>query len=268
MLTVHAERSRPTDDDVELLIGERPHGTFSRQLFLAETLDTERIAADYTDGVLRLRVPVKEQAKPRRVDIAVGAARPTSIEANCLRQRRRPPSLSGAALLVSRARAGRRRRRRAGCTAPSRVPDDAAPLYTVSQAAAMLDMQPAFIRRLDTEGVVMPGPLAGGQRRYSRAELDHIAALAGLMGEGMTLAGAQRIIELENEIAELRRQLAARDVADRETRVEGHGRAGRGPSAGTQPQGPRRCTRRRRRCRRTRPSPMTSSPHRAVPPSP
>ena len=71
----------------------------------------------------------------------------------------------------------------------------------------MLDMQPAFIRRLDTEGVVIPARSAGGQRRYSRAEIDHIAALAGLMSEGMTLAGAQRIIELENEIADLRRQL-------------------------------------------------------------
>jgi HSP20 family protein len=81
VLTVHAERSRPGEDDVELLIGERPTGTFSRQLFLAETLNSERIAADYTHGVLRLRVPVKEQAKPRRVDIAVGGGQPTSIEA-------------------------------------------------------------------------------------------------------------------------------------------------------------------------------------------
>src|SRR3954447_7351879 len=54
VLTVHAERRRPNDDDVELLIGERPTGTFSRQLFLAEALDSERIAADYNDGVLRL----------------------------------------------------------------------------------------------------------------------------------------------------------------------------------------------------------------------
>jgi HSP20 family protein len=82
LLTVHAERGRANDDGIELLIGERPTGTFSRQLFLAETLDTERIAADYTDGVLRLRVPVKEQAKPRRVDIAVGGGQSTSIEAN------------------------------------------------------------------------------------------------------------------------------------------------------------------------------------------
>src|SRR4051794_29070079 len=74
----------------------------------------------------------------------------------------------------------------------------------------MLDMQPAFIRRLDTEGVVCPARTVGGQRRYSRVELGHIAALAALMSEGMTLVGAQRIIELENEVAELRRRLATR----------------------------------------------------------
>ncbi|HEX6659119.1 MAG TPA: MerR family transcriptional regulator [Ilumatobacter sp.] len=93
------------------------------------------------------------------------------------------------------------------------MPDAAAPLFTVSQAAAMLEMQPAFIRRLDTEGVVCPARSVGGQRRYSRVELGHIAALAALMSEGMTLVGAQRIIELENEVAELRRQLAAESSA-------------------------------------------------------
>ncbi len=82
VLTVHAERHRPGDDDVELLIGERAQGTFSRQLFLAETLDTDKISAEYVDGVLRLRLPVKEQAKPRRVDIAVGRNAPASIETN------------------------------------------------------------------------------------------------------------------------------------------------------------------------------------------
>ena len=89
------------------------------------------------------------------------------------------------------------------------VPDEAAPLYTVSQAAAMLDMPTAFLRRLDSEGVVIPARSPGGQRRYSRAEINHAAALIGLMAEGMTLAGAQRIIELENEVADLCRRLAA-----------------------------------------------------------
>jgi HSP20 family protein len=96
VLTVHAERHRPDSDDVELLIGERPHGTFSRQLFLAETLDTERIAADYTDGVLRLRIPIKEQAKPRRVDIGVQRSGPSSIEANSVDNGNREPVGAGA----------------------------------------------------------------------------------------------------------------------------------------------------------------------------
>jgi DNA-binding transcriptional MerR regulator len=91
-------------------------------------------------------------------------------------------------------------------------PDDAAPLYTVSQAAALLGVQAAFLRRLDSQGVVMPARSTGGQRRYTRVELNHVAALAGLMGEGLTLAGAQRIIELENELAHLREQLAAAEA--------------------------------------------------------
>jgi HSP20 family protein len=71
VLTVHAERKRAVDETVELLVGERPQGTFSRQLFLGETLDTDRIEADYADGVLTIRLPIAEKAKPRRVEINV-----------------------------------------------------------------------------------------------------------------------------------------------------------------------------------------------------
>lgn len=70
VLTVHAERRRSESDDVEMLLAERPQGTFSRQLFLGESLDTDHLAADYVDGVLTLRVPVAESAKPRKVSIA------------------------------------------------------------------------------------------------------------------------------------------------------------------------------------------------------
>jgi HSP20 family protein len=71
VLTVHAQRDRSfRDDGVELLIGERPHGTFSRQLFLGDTLDTDNLKAEYVDGVLVLRIPVREQAKPRKIDVA------------------------------------------------------------------------------------------------------------------------------------------------------------------------------------------------------
>jgi len=82
VLTVHAERNRPADEGVELLVGERPQGTFSRQLFLGETLDTDRIDARYADGVLTLRVPIAEKAKPRRVPINASENGQTSINAS------------------------------------------------------------------------------------------------------------------------------------------------------------------------------------------
>ena len=80
VLTVHAERRGPTDEGVELLANERPQGTFTRQLFLGDTLDTENLQADYDAGVLTLRIPVAEQAKPRKVSISSNDER-TSISA-------------------------------------------------------------------------------------------------------------------------------------------------------------------------------------------
>jgi HSP20 family protein len=72
VLTVKAER-RPvvTGQQVEgLQVAERPLGVFSRQLFLGDTLDTEHIDAGYEAGVLTLRIPIAEKAKPRKIAIA------------------------------------------------------------------------------------------------------------------------------------------------------------------------------------------------------
>jgi HSP20 family protein len=88
VLTVHAERTRAGGDGVELLVGERPFGAFSRQLFLGETLDTDRIDAQYNDGVLTLRLPIAEKAKPRRVEINTGA--PTQTAINTTSEEREP----------------------------------------------------------------------------------------------------------------------------------------------------------------------------------
>jgi len=68
VLTVRAERPLRAND-AELLTAERPRGVFSRQLFLGDALDTERVAASYQHGVLTLRIPVAEKAKPRKVEI-------------------------------------------------------------------------------------------------------------------------------------------------------------------------------------------------------
>ena len=81
VLTVHAQRRRNALDGVELLVAERPHGTFSRQLFLGEGLDTERIDAGYADGVLTIRLPVAEKAKPRRVPITIAEPTQAAIDA-------------------------------------------------------------------------------------------------------------------------------------------------------------------------------------------
>jgi HSP20 family protein len=74
VVTVTAER-RPVGvgDGVQVQISERPHGVFSRELFLGENLDTEHVEASYTDGVLKLRIPVAEQAKPRKIEITDGS---------------------------------------------------------------------------------------------------------------------------------------------------------------------------------------------------
>ncbi|AWZ07004.1 MULTISPECIES: Hsp20/alpha crystallin family protein [unclassified Streptomyces] len=70
MLTVKAER-RPVAkaDSVKVELSERPLGVFSRQIVLADTLDTERIQADCDAGVLTLRIPIAERAKPRKISI-------------------------------------------------------------------------------------------------------------------------------------------------------------------------------------------------------
>jgi HSP20 family protein len=69
VLTVRAERLALAAEGAEVLVTERPSGTFTRQLFLGETLDTERLEANYNAGVLVLTIPVREAAKPRKVVI-------------------------------------------------------------------------------------------------------------------------------------------------------------------------------------------------------
>ena len=80
MLTVKAER-RPVAKaaSVQMELSERPLGVFSRQMVLADTLDTERIEADYDAGVLTLRIPIAERAKPRKISIGGANSEPKQI---------------------------------------------------------------------------------------------------------------------------------------------------------------------------------------------
>jgi HSP20 family protein len=68
VVTVRAERPE-VDPNREMLATERPRGVFSRQLVLGDNLDTDKIDASYDAGVLRLRIPVAEKAKPRKITL-------------------------------------------------------------------------------------------------------------------------------------------------------------------------------------------------------
>jgi len=86
--------------------------------------------------------------------------------------------------------------------------DEDLPLFTVGQVSGMLEVQQAFLRRLDEFGVVRPSRSDGGQRRYSRREVVTVQYVVRLTGQGVTLAGIRRILELETQVAELEQECA------------------------------------------------------------
>jgi DNA-binding transcriptional MerR regulator len=88
------------------------------------------------------------------------------------------------------------------------IDDTNAAVFTIGQVADMLAVQQAFLRRLDREAVVSPARSDGGQRRYSRDQIDQVAEICVLIGEGLTLAGIRRVLELEARVATLEAQVA------------------------------------------------------------
>jgi MerR family transcriptional regulator/heat shock protein HspR len=84
--------------------------------------------------------------------------------------------------------------------------DEDLPLFTVGQVSGMLEVQQAFLRRLDEFGVVRPSRSDGGQRRYSRREVVTVQYVVRLSSEGVTLAGIRRILELEAQVALLQQE--------------------------------------------------------------
>jgi HSP20 family protein len=69
VLTIAAERTWPTEEGDVMYLNERPIGAYRRQIHLGDGLDAERIEAHSADGVITLRIPVAERAKPRRIDV-------------------------------------------------------------------------------------------------------------------------------------------------------------------------------------------------------
>jgi DNA-binding transcriptional MerR regulator len=96
-----------------------------------------------------------------------------------------------------------------------RLDDPDHPTYGMGQAAELLDVPAAFLRSLDTAGLLTPARSGGGHRRYSRNQLDRIAALRALADEGHTLASASEILDLRADLdSERARHAEAVDERD------------------------------------------------------
>jgi MerR family transcriptional regulator, heat shock protein HspR len=102
------------------------------------------------------------------------------------------------------------------------VDDPDHPLYTMAQVTEALGVAAPVLRRWERAGLVRPERTAGGQRRYSRRELERLQHVAQLAGEGVTTSGIRRVLDLEQRIDELEDRLASRD-AERPEDAEGPG---------------------------------------------
>jgi HSP20 family protein len=78
VLSLSAKREWDPGED-EVVVAERPQGTFTRQLFLGEGLDSEHVKAEYDKGVLTVTIPIAEAARPRRVEIATSSPKAAAI---------------------------------------------------------------------------------------------------------------------------------------------------------------------------------------------
>ena len=92
---------------------------------------------------------------------------------------------------------------------PLPIDDENLPLFTVGQVSVMLEVQQAFLRRLDQKGVVSPSRSEGKQRRYTRREVTVVQYVVQLADQGVSLAGIRRILQLEAEVRELELECAA-----------------------------------------------------------
>ena len=86
--------------------------------------------------------------------------------------------------------------------------DPTRPLFTVGQVADLLDVQQAFLRRIEAFELVSPARSEGMQRRYSRDDVDRVQEVMSLVGEGLTLTGVRRVLELQDEVRRLKSEIA------------------------------------------------------------
>ena len=81
-------------------------------------------------------------------------------------------------------------------------------VYVISVAAELAGMHPQTLRIYERRGLVNPGRTSGGNRRYTDADIARLRRIAQLAAEGLNLEGIRMVMQLEDEVAELRHQVA------------------------------------------------------------
>jgi len=109
------------------------------------------------------------------------------------------------------------------------LPDDAsAPFFTIGQVAEILELRPGALRRFEQQELVSPERSEGGQRRYSREEIERLREVRDLTDQGLTLLAVREVLALRQEVSRLEAELAELRQRQRfEQRAENAGRPGR-----------------------------------------
>jgi HSP20 family protein len=94
-MTIRAERTPHYGDTDQVVVAERPQGSFTRQLSLGEGADTENLTADYADGVLQVTIPASPKTQPRRIEITRAAGGSRTISGSAVEQGKAPSSTAG-----------------------------------------------------------------------------------------------------------------------------------------------------------------------------
>ncbi|HLS45159.1 MAG TPA: helix-turn-helix transcriptional regulator [Ornithinicoccus sp.] len=87
-------------------------------------------------------------------------------------------------------------------------PDEDTPVYVISIAAELAGLHAQTLRQYDRLGLVTPQRTRGGGRRYSARDIRQLRAVQQLSQEGISLAGIQRILELEEQLQSVRARAA------------------------------------------------------------
>jgi MerR family transcriptional regulator/heat shock protein HspR len=91
--------------------------------------------------------------------------------------------------------------------------DENSPVFVISMAAELAGMHPQTLRQYDRLGLVTPGRTAGKSRRYSVHDVARLREIAVLSGEGVSLEGIRRILELEDQVNGLRARVSELESA-------------------------------------------------------